>query len=90
MFVPSVSSDRTSPAMLGLNVGSITPVVASNANIRLRTRSSPVSVNVSAGLTEVNVPPTMTLLPTWVIACTAPFMTCGVPRLGIWETICFP
>ena len=76
--------------MFGLKLGSMTPVVASKANSRLRTRSSLVSVKVSAGLTEVNLPPTMIVLPTWVIASTVPSMTCGVPFLGISATTPWP
>ncbi len=66
------------------------PVVASKAKIRLRTRSSPVLAKVLAGLTEVNVPAAMILLPTWVIALTEPFMTCGVTSAGLAETTRLP
>src|SRR3954471_15945742 len=86
MKVPSVSREFTAPPMLGLKVGSMAPVVASKAKIRLRTRSSPVFVRVAAGLTEVKVPAAITLLPIWVIAMTAPFMACGVLAAGTAET----
>ena len=42
------------------------------------------------GLTEVNVPAAMILLPTWVIALTEPFMTCGVKSAGLAETTRLP
>ena len=45
------------PPRLGLKFGSITPVVASNAKIRLRVRSSALFEKVADGLTDVNVPP---------------------------------
>ena len=51
------------------------PVVASKAKIRLRVMSSAVLANVPAGLTFVNVPAAMILLPIWVIALTEPFIT---------------
>ena len=85
-----MSSELTAPPRLGLKVGSIAPVVASKAKIRLRTRSSPVLPKVPAGLTEVNVPAAMILLPTWVIALTEPFMTCGVMLAGLAETTRLP
>jgi hypothetical protein len=73
-----------------LNEGSIAPVVASNAKIRLRTTSSPVLPKVPDGLTEVNVPAAMILLPIWVIALTDPFITCGVELAGFAETTWLP
>ncbi len=79
-------SELALPPRLGLKAVSIAPVVASKAKIRLRTRSSPLLAYVPAGLTEVNVPAAMILLPTWVIAITAPFMTCGVLSAGFAET----
>jgi hypothetical protein len=90
MEVPSVSRERAAPPRFGLKAGSIAPVVASKAKIRLRTTSSEVFPNVPAGLTDVNVPAAMILLPTWVIASTDPFMTCGVRSPGFADTTPVP
>jgi hypothetical protein len=88
--VPSVVRELTAPPKFGLNAGSMAPVVASKAKIRLRTTSSPVFPKVPAGLTEVKEPAAMILLPTWVIASTEPFMTCGVVLTGSAETTALP
>ena len=69
-----------------MKLGSITPVVASKAKIRLRVTSSAVLEKVAEGLTEVNVPAATILLPIWVMPMTEPFMTCGVLFAGIAET----
>ena len=88
MLVPSVASEFAAPPRFGLKLGSIAPVVASKAKIWLRSMSSPVLLKVPAGLTFVNVPAAMILLPTWVIALTEPFITCGklVADVGLAET----
>ncbi len=77
-----MSSELTSLFRLGLKAMSMAPVVASNAKMWLRTMLALAVVC----RTVVNVPPAMILLPTWVIAFTEPFMTCGVNAAGIAET----
>ena len=83
MLVPSVASELIAPPKLGLKLGSMTPVVASKANIRLRVM---FALEVVCR-TVVKVPAAMILLPTWTIAITAPFCTCGVQLTGLADTI---
>ena len=85
-----MSTEFALPPRFGLKAGSITPVVASNANTRLRTTSSAVLENVAAGLTDVNVPTATILLPIWVIPWTLPSITCGVVFAGFVETTLVP
>src|SRR4051812_3748017 len=63
----------------------MTPVVASNANIRLRVMFALVAV----WRTVVKVPAAMILLPTWTMAMTEPFITWGVNDAGLAETMAF-
>ena len=58
------TNEKTSPSMLGAKLGSITPVVASKAKIRLRAMLGPSAVC----RTWVNEPPAIILLPTWTMA----------------------
>ena len=92
MLVPSVANELAAPVRLGSKLVSIAPLVASKAKMWLRTMSSPVLLKVPAGLTFVNVPAAMILLPTWVIASTDPFITCGklVADVGLAETKLLP
>ncbi len=76
------SSALTWPSRVGANPVSSAPVVASTAS-----RSVLVTAVVDPdGVAEVKLPPTKTLLPTWVKAWTEPSPMFGVPAIGTVPT----